>query len=220
MRIYKFYPAEYGLQSLEKLRLKVSTIESLNDPFELLSVDIGRLDIRTRAVQFREKIASTHGVVSFSTKWNEPLMWAHYARNHKGLAIGFDVSEHHLLPIKYVRRREKSAVVGHLNDDQFYDLMKNALTQKHVTWRYEAEMRMMHPLHQCDREHGDKFFSAFADLGLTVKEVIFGAGYEPMGKDRLQGAYEKSGVLFSTVRAKFTGFKMCKQSNKKLVKTL
>jgi len=33
-RVYKFYAREWGLEALERRRLKVSTLHDLNDPFE------------------------------------------------------------------------------------------------------------------------------------------------------------------------------------------
>jgi hypothetical protein len=36
MRVYKFLDAHFGLKTLTEKRLKISTIEDLNDPFELL----------------------------------------------------------------------------------------------------------------------------------------------------------------------------------------
>jgi len=38
-RLYKFTKAEFGLLALQHRRLKISTIDDLNDPFDLYSVD-------------------------------------------------------------------------------------------------------------------------------------------------------------------------------------
>ena len=54
MLVYKFYPPEYALQSLSKLRFKVSPIDELNDPFEYLSLDMGDKSVRAWAKNFRK----------------------------------------------------------------------------------------------------------------------------------------------------------------------
>ena len=34
-----------------------------------------------------------HGVLSLAQEWNNVLMWSHYAANHEGICIGYDMSE-------------------------------------------------------------------------------------------------------------------------------
>lgn len=57
MRVYKFYPAKWGLEALLKRRLKVSPIDELNDPFEYLSLDLGDKNVRAWAKQFRKIVS-------------------------------------------------------------------------------------------------------------------------------------------------------------------
>jgi hypothetical protein len=38
-RVYKFTSAQYGISNLQNKRLKLSTIDDLNDPFDLASID-------------------------------------------------------------------------------------------------------------------------------------------------------------------------------------
>jgi hypothetical protein len=40
MRVYKFLSGHFGLKSLYERRLKISTLEDLNDPFELIPYDL------------------------------------------------------------------------------------------------------------------------------------------------------------------------------------
>jgi len=40
MRAYKFLSAHFGLKSLYEKRLTISTIDDLNDPFELLPYNL------------------------------------------------------------------------------------------------------------------------------------------------------------------------------------
>lgn len=46
----------------------------------------------------------TFGVLSMAARWNCPLMWSHYADEHKGVCIEFDVTDHrcdHLSAVDY-----------------------------------------------------------------------------------------------------------------------
>ena len=38
-RVYKFTPAQYGICNLQNKRLKLSTVDDLNDPFDLCPLD-------------------------------------------------------------------------------------------------------------------------------------------------------------------------------------
>lgn len=38
-RVYKVLSAKYGISNLQTKRLKLSTVDGLNDPFDLVSVD-------------------------------------------------------------------------------------------------------------------------------------------------------------------------------------
>ena len=40
MRLYHFINKKYGLESLSLKRLKIAQIDKLNDPFELLGVEL------------------------------------------------------------------------------------------------------------------------------------------------------------------------------------
>ena len=44
MRVYKFLNAKYGLEALKNRRLKIARISDLNDPFELLGVNLSDSD--------------------------------------------------------------------------------------------------------------------------------------------------------------------------------
>jgi len=67
MRVYKFLDAKFGLKSLAEKRLKISTVEDLNDPFELLP--FGMVDkTNWMALNNARTIwAATHGMLCFSS---------------------------------------------------------------------------------------------------------------------------------------------------------
>jgi len=218
MRVYKFYPAKWGLEALLKQRLKVSPIDELNDPFEYLSLDLGDKRVRAWATLFRQKVSQDKGIISFSKNWHQPLMWAHYAESHRGLALGFDVPDSLLFKINYVENRIKPDRDIDRNSDEMLGLIQKLLTTKHKEWSYEDEYRLVRQLDHCVSE-GDKFFAAF-DEKTVLKEVILGARYETSNSGQLSSELKSEGVTFQTARAEFMGFQMTPQRSAKLQKQL
>ena len=52
MRVYHFISAEYALDDLRKRRLKVSFLEDMNDPFELLGGSLKRPELSNSVQNF------------------------------------------------------------------------------------------------------------------------------------------------------------------------
>ena len=139
MLVYKFYPPEYGLQALKMLRLKVSPIDGLNDPFEYLSLDMGKKSVRAWATKFRTVVSENTGIISFSKNWYEPLMWAHYAKSHSGMALGFEIPDHVLTNIDYISERIIAPLDVDSNEKSMTDLVGSLLRSKHENWKYEEK---------------------------------------------------------------------------------
>lgn len=218
MRVYKFYPAKWGIEALSKRRLKVSPIDELNDPFEYLALDLGSKSVRAWAKHFRKGVSQDNGIISFSKHWHQPLMWAHYADSHKGLALGFEVPDYLLFQINYVRDRIKPRKDVDFSKSSMKDLIDKLLRTKHKEWEYEDECRLVRPLKNCVRE-GDKFFSAFNEE-TVLKEVVLGARYQTSNYDQLAVELKSEGITFQTARAEFQGFRMTPQKSAKLQKRL
>lgn len=218
MRVYKFYPAKWGLEALSKRRLKVSPIDELNDPFEYLSLDLGDKNVRAWATQFRKNVSQDNGIISFSKNWHQPLMWAHYAESHRGLALGFEVPDSILFKINYIENRIEPDSDIDRNSDKMQGLIQKLLTTKHKEWSYEDEYRLVRKLENCVSEV-DKFFSDFNEK-VVLKEVILGARYETSNSDQLSSELKSEGVTFQTARAEFQGFRMTPQKCSKLQKQL
>lgn len=47
MRVYKFLTAEFAMKSLREKRLKISTLDDLNYPFDLLPYEMRKQHIRS-----------------------------------------------------------------------------------------------------------------------------------------------------------------------------
>jgi hypothetical protein len=93
MRVYKFLDAKFGIKSLAEKRLKISTVEDLNDPFELLPFGMVDKTKRMALNLARTTWGTTHGMLCFSADWRDPVIWAHYSDKHHGLCLGFEIPD-------------------------------------------------------------------------------------------------------------------------------
>ena len=75
------------------MRVKLSKISELNDPFELRPYDLTDPRIRQAFLTTRDEIGAERGLACFSSAWSNPVIWAHYSDNHKGLCLGFEVPD-------------------------------------------------------------------------------------------------------------------------------
>jgi len=173
MRLYNLVSSAYGVSNLSLKRLKVSRINKLNDPFELLAADL--LDPRHReAVQkMKDKLDTTNGLICFSEDWHSPLLWGHYADSHKGMALGFDVPDDRLFKVNYTTNRAKITFdekTRKVKDGK--RVVQQLVSTKYKDWAYEQEQRMFIELTEGYEEAGNIFLD-FSDQ-LQLKEIILG----------------------------------------------
>lgn len=174
MRIYHLLSSEHALSNIKHMRMKVARYEDLNDPFELMASELSDKDIRRAVSTLKSHFNNNRGLLCFSKFWGNPVIWSHYADKHHGMALGFDVQDDYVAPIKYRANRlpvkfKKKNKRGGLDSDFVYDLLHT----KYKHWKYEDEIRLHVDLNKCDTENGLQFTS-FEDVGLELKEVILG----------------------------------------------
>jgi len=177
-RVYKFLSAQYGREDLENRRLKISTIDDLNDPFDLCSIDTTDPAIEAALEELIRNFRGRRGLLCFSRNWDNLLLWSHYGVSHKGVCLGFDIPDDqpdggYGMDVRYqpnllqVRHRE----------DVNYDLANRLLRTKQESWSYEQEVRLFVALNDPPDENGLSWF--YFGPGLVLKEVIVGAQCEP-----------------------------------------
>jgi hypothetical protein len=83
MRVYKFLDTHFGMKTLAEKRLKISTLEDLNDPFELLCFEMTDKIKRPAVNLARKEWGATTGMLCFSSEWRDPVIWAHYSDKHR-----------------------------------------------------------------------------------------------------------------------------------------
>ncbi|WP_424947682.1 DUF2971 domain-containing protein [Candidatus Spongiihabitans sp.] len=144
MRVYKFLNKKYGLEALRDKRLKISNIMDLNDPFEFLGVELSNKHDRRSFEGLKCHLSKKYGLLCFSESRKNPVQWAHYAEEYKGLCLGFDIPEtnKNLLKVRYVENRFRSPK----NKEDANNFMDKLLTRKFLHWKYEQEYRCFEPL--------------------------------------------------------------------------
>jgi Protein of unknown function (DUF2971) len=175
LRLYYMTAEKWGPVILRDRRLKISRLEELNDPFELLGASIGEAQMRWIMETLHEHWSNTLGMSCLSNNWHSPLMWAHYAEKNHGVCFGFDVSDRPELINKmdYTPDRLSHALQ---RTDRLLGvnraLLVQILTTKYVDWSYEHEYRLFTDLR--DREPDGNYYFDFGP-DVRLREVILGA---------------------------------------------
>ncbi len=174
MRAYHFLTATNAVDDLKNRRLKISCLEDLNDPFELLSVELPDPELRKKFTQVKQGVAREHGVVCLSKNWSNPLLWSHYADKHRGICLGFDVPHSLACSVTYNGDRLALGIRNRLVKGSLdREFMLKLLTTKYKDWEYEDEVRLFADLTDPDPASG-LYFKEF-DVTLRLREIILGA---------------------------------------------
>jgi len=174
MRVYQFLAAEDALSDVALRRIRISRFSEVNDPFELLAVNVGQSkDFRAAIREWRVDLDGSKGFLCFSRNWENPVLWSHYASKHHGICLGFDASDVHLREVTYASDRilARFPETGGMPelDEQF---VLSLLCTKYEHWRYEDEVRMFVELDQKTIEEGSYFY--YFSHQLALREVILG----------------------------------------------
>lgn len=128
-----------------------SKSEGLNDPFDGLGYSF-EYDRILKDEDRKIPIKNIWSVACFTTKWDNPTMWAHYANNYTGICLGYDKNE---IVKKVDEINEKSNQPSYSIKGAFLKPMKyeqsipqtfrsieEPLTIKTKHWEYEDEWRL------------------------------------------------------------------------------
>lgn len=170
-RLYYLTGAMTGIACIAMQRLKVSRFNDLNDPFELMGVNVNDTAVRKAFKATRDELNKTKGLICFTQDWKSPLMWGHYAEKHAGMALGFDIPAELLSDVNYATRlfnlqldpKSKKPTQGSLN---------MLIATKFADWSYEKECRMFVDLDPSEAEGGMYFLPFSKDL--KFREIVLG----------------------------------------------
>lgn len=212
MRLYHFTTQTYGLMALRNRRLKIARVDDLNDPFEFLSWDVRDPLTRARMRAWKAAQNAEWGLVCFSRKWSNPLLWGHYAAKHQGMALGFDVPDTDLYsPVKYRPRRIPFPQGRELDGRD----LEAVLLTKFTAWRYESEYRCFCRLADAVQD-GGLYFEPFSET-LRLGQVIVGDA-ATVSRAELADALgdEAQRVETFKARAAFGSFEVVRNLNSRL----
>jgi len=204
MRVYHFVNEHFGLKDLKEKRLKIARIMELNDPFEFLGMELSDPVFRKAMKTTKKALSKNRGLLCFSKTWTNPVQWAHYANNHKGVCLGFDIPSKNLTKVSYVK--ERIAHNGKIGEDQ----MTQFLSTKFEHWSYEQEYRAFLSL----KDETDGIYYADFSESLKLKQVIVGANSK-ITRSQVKLLVDSSIETFKA-RAAFQSFKVVRNKNEDL----
>lgn len=173
---YHFLSSEHAIDDLTRKRIKVSLINKLNDPFELLpNLRYNEFKKRKLYHDIHQTVSEKYGLLCFTRTWDEPLVWGHYAERHTGVAIGFEILEGKVFRVGY--KSEPKRIKFELTDDQEKneELFLSLAEVKYKKWEYEEEYRMLIKLEDCIKD-GEHYFIKF-ESGLNPKKTVLGCKF-------------------------------------------
>lgn len=207
MRVNYLTGSQYALSNIALRRIKISRFADLNDPFELLAVDLADRQHRAAFRAMKEDLNSDRGLICFSKSWSNPLLWGHYAERHTGICLSFDIPDELLAEVIYAESPMKISIDPKTSLPKLTEREINRLLRtKFSDWRYEDEIRLFVGLDHDTVESGCYFYS-FSD-NLVLREVVLGPRCEiPIeGVRKLVATFDhpvnvlKSRIAFSSFR--------------------
>ena len=214
MRVYYLTGAAFALSNLALRRIKIARFADLNDPFELLAVDLADKDHRKAFRASKDQINQDQGLICLSKSWRNPLLWGHYAEKHTGMALGFEVPEKLLAPVIYAKKPLRIPIDKQTNSPRLTEgLVNQLLRTKFADWKYEEEMRLFVQLNHTTKESGLYFYDFSKDLQL--REVVLGPRCElPISRIRSLVAGFTPAVEVIKARIAFRSFSVVKHKKR------
>jgi hypothetical protein len=200
MQLFYFTSSQYALSNLAMRRLKVSRFLELNDPFELMAANLSDDDERRAMQGFHDQIDATKGVICFSSRWDNPVLWGHYADKHRGIALSFEVPDYLLFQARYENSRfflPRDPKTNRFKPDEA--TIQRILSTKFTDWKYESEWRYFVDLSEAKFEAG-LYYEDFSE-SLKLTEVILGAKCE-ISKEKVQSLIDALGLSAEVKKAK------------------
>lgn len=154
MKYYRFQTInKLTLQNLTNQKNWVADPYEFNDPFEFSLIDrfylneVGEMkqmkrEEITKLEEYKNQVSEL-GVVCYSSDFYNNLLWAHYADNHNGMCLVFDVSsdKEKLYKVEYQERFPEIDLSD--NAETHIETIK-IVTTKSLEWKYEQEYRQVY----------------------------------------------------------------------------
>lgn len=190
MKFYRFQAInKLTLQNLSNRKNWVADPYEFNDPFEFSLID--RFYHTTEGVPQQlegaelkslnriEEQIKEFGVVCYSSDFYNNLLWAHYAENHKGMCLVFDVPEEKKSDLHKVNYQKEFPRIDLTQDADAPETLKKVVATKSKDWEYENEYRevflMKNMLHAYPGELVEIIFGCrtpFDDIKIAVDVAV------------------------------------------------
>jgi hypothetical protein len=171
-RLYHFTELEHAISNIQNKWLKIARWNDLNDPFELRNVMPSKVK-EEDFDKWRHDFANEFGLLCFSKKYSNPVMWGHYAANASGVALGFDVLESDQLVVNYC-----NCFLAPMTKQNAKQFPQDLVSTKAEDWRYEDEVRTLQKLSEVKCKYkpaAGKFlyFEPFSN-SMKLREILLG----------------------------------------------
>ena len=184
---FECLPIKPTLQNLNNLKKELT--ENVNNGNKLLQEIINTVDYNLIEKIYSNANTNVNNdivIFSLSKKWNEILMWSHYADSHRGFCVGYD--KNHTFFNNYISpdsNTSKTVLEVIYSADRvqipmsFKDkkLEFEPFITKSLNWEYESEVRIISSISLADltlkEEPND--ICLFKIPHSAIKEIILGA---------------------------------------------
>jgi len=184
--------------TLKLKKVWLSYAKYLNDPFEGLSLYIDKLKLEehgwkpkdiNRLFEGLKSLGSAMLIGSFAASRlsDDMPLWAHYAYDHKGYCLEYEVIDNtYIYPVLYENKRHLATKTL---SDFLMDSKKLASTEesierflviwasfmiKHTVWQYEKEYRVLKYHYTKDEEDMRGYCFTEQELGIKLKAIYIG----------------------------------------------
>lgn len=152
---------------------------------------------------FRETLdtmKSSIGIACLSESFDTMLMWSHYANNHKGMCVEYNlmdfVTNLNFTPIPVIYSNEKSILEKlRINsiDEDILGFFLNSIVHKDTVWEYENEWRIVRDNNACGEQWDNGRQGALLNSVRPVS-VILGCNAEPEFEKEVIGKCNSEGI--------------------------
>lgn len=174
MKFYRYQTInKLTLQNLSNQKNWVADPFEFNDPFEFCLIDkfhyttAGTIEpLKKQQLERIRKIQneiSEFGVVCYSSDYLNNLLWAHYADNHRGMCLVFEVPGEKVPSLYRVSYSKNYPHVGTKENPEGFEEIIPVVTNKSIDWAYEKEFREVFLMKNILNEYPGKLI-----------EIIFG----------------------------------------------
>ena len=139
-----------------------------------------------------EELKTTIGIACFSEVFDSLLMWSHYANNHSGICVEYDLLKMNkqlsYSPVPIIYSSERVFIDKISVDTIDYESVKsliNCTTTKSPEWAYEKEWRIIRDNAACGEQWDSINKGALLEM-ITPNSIIMGCMIQPVIEDRIK----------------------------------